>query len=43
VNDVRDGKLTLGELQRIVLLEFEGPRRRQTEVHRLAAWAPAGA
>src|SRR5262249_26037188 len=40
---VRDGTLALGEFQRIVLLEFEGPRRREIEVHRLAAWTPAGA
>jgi len=42
---VRDGRLALGEFQRVVLLEFEGPRRRRIEVHRLAAWTetPAGA
>ena len=34
---VRDGKLALGEFQRIVLLEFEGPRKREIEVRRLAA------
>jgi secondary thiamine-phosphate synthase enzyme len=33
---VRDGKLALGEFQRIVLMEFEGPRRRQIEVRLLA-------
>ena len=33
---VRDGKLALGEFQRIVLLEFEGPRRREIEVRLLA-------
>ena len=32
---VRDGKLGLGEFQRIVLLEFEGPRRREIEVRLL--------
>jgi thiamine phosphate synthase YjbQ (UPF0047 family) len=29
---VRDGKLRLGQFQRIVLLEFEGPRERSIEV-----------
>jgi secondary thiamine-phosphate synthase enzyme len=29
---VDDGRLGLGEFQRIVLLEFEGPRRRQVDV-----------
>jgi secondary thiamine-phosphate synthase enzyme len=29
---VRDGKLALGEFQRIVLAEFEGPRTREIEV-----------
>ncbi len=29
---VRDGKLALGEFQRIVLMEFEGPRRREIEM-----------
>ena len=33
---VRDGKLALGEFQRIVLMEFEGPRRRAVEVRFLA-------
>jgi thiamine phosphate synthase YjbQ (UPF0047 family) len=33
---VRDGKLALGEFQRIVLMEFEGPRRRQIELRVLA-------
>ena len=33
---VRDGKLALGEFQRIVLMEFEGPRRREIEVRLLA-------
>jgi thiamine phosphate synthase YjbQ (UPF0047 family) len=32
---VRDGKPALGEFQRIVLLEFEGPRKRQIEVRLL--------
>jgi secondary thiamine-phosphate synthase enzyme len=31
---VRDGRLTLGRYQRIVLLEFEGPRERTIEVSR---------
>ena len=34
---VRDGKLALGEFQRIVLLEFEGPRKREIEMRLLAA------
>jgi secondary thiamine-phosphate synthase enzyme len=29
---VRDGRLALGEFQRIVLLEFEGPRERTIDV-----------
>ena len=29
---VQNGKLALGEFQRIVLLEFEGPRRREVEM-----------
>ena len=29
---VRDGRLGLGEFQRIVLVEFEGPRQRTIEV-----------
>ena len=33
---VRDGKLALGEFQRVVLMEFEGPRRREIEVRLLA-------
>ena len=33
---VRDGRLALGEFQRIVLMEFEGPRRREIEVRLLA-------
>jgi secondary thiamine-phosphate synthase enzyme len=33
---VRDGALALGEFQRIVLMEFEGPRRREIEVRLLA-------
>ena len=33
---IRDGKLALGEFQRIVLMEFEGPRRREVEVRLLA-------
>ena len=36
---VRDGKLALGEFQRIVLAEFEGPRTREIEVRLLAAGA----
>jgi secondary thiamine-phosphate synthase enzyme len=32
---VRDGKLGLGEFQRVVLLEFEGPRKRQIELRLL--------
>ncbi|MGH7401774.1 MAG: secondary thiamine-phosphate synthase enzyme YjbQ [Candidatus Rokuibacteriota bacterium] len=34
---VRDGKLALGEFQRIVLMEFEGPRTRRIEMRLLAA------
>ena len=34
---VRNGTLALGEFQRIVLMEFEGPRRRDIEVRLLAA------
>src|SRR5439155_23484091 len=34
---VHDGKLALGEFQRIVLMEFEGPRTRSVEVRLLAA------
>lgn len=33
---VRDGRLLLGEFQRLVLMEFEGPRRREIEVRLLA-------
>ena len=33
---VRGGRLALGELQRIVLLELEGPWRREIELRRLA-------
>jgi secondary thiamine-phosphate synthase enzyme len=33
---VRDGKLALGEFQRVVLMEFEGPRRREIEIRLLA-------
>ena len=29
---VRDGRLALGEFQRIVLVEFEGPRTRTIDV-----------
>ena len=32
---LRDGRLGLGEFQRIALLEFEGPRRRQIELRLL--------
>jgi secondary thiamine-phosphate synthase enzyme len=34
---VRGGQLALGEFQRIVLAEFEGPRKREIEVRLLAA------
>lgn len=34
---VQDGKLALGEFQRIVLMEFEGPRRRDVEIRFLVA------
>ena len=34
---VRDGTLALGEFQRIVLMEFEGPRSREIEMRLLAA------
>jgi len=34
---VRDGQLALGEFQRIMLTEFEGPRKREIEVRLLAA------
>ena len=37
---VRDGTLALGEFQRIMLTEFEGPRTREIEVRLLAAGAP---
>jgi secondary thiamine-phosphate synthase enzyme len=33
---VQSGGLALGEFQRIVLLEFEGPRRREVELRLLA-------
>jgi secondary thiamine-phosphate synthase enzyme len=33
---VQDGKLALGEFQRIALMEFEGPRRREMEMRLLA-------
>jgi len=33
---VQGGRLALGEFQRIVLLEFEGPRRREIELRPLA-------
>ncbi|MEX2223549.1 MAG: secondary thiamine-phosphate synthase enzyme YjbQ [Candidatus Rokuibacteriota bacterium] len=36
---VQDGRLALGPFQRIALLEFEGPRRREIEL-RLLAEAP---
>ena len=36
---VRNGTLALGEFQRIVLMEFEGPRRREIELHVLLAEA----
>jgi len=32
---VQDGKLALGEFQRVVLLEFEGPRKREIEMRLL--------
>ena len=32
---VQDGKLALGEFQRVVLLEFEGPRKRLIEMRLL--------
>ncbi len=34
---VQDGKLALGEFQRIVLMEFEGPRRREVEMRLLGS------
>ena len=34
---VQEGKLALGQFQRIVLMEFEGPRRREIEMRLLAA------
>ena len=34
---VQGGRLALGEFQRIVLMEFEGPRRREIELRLLAA------
>jgi secondary thiamine-phosphate synthase enzyme len=33
---VHDGRLALGEFQRIVLMEFEGPRKRSVEIRLLA-------
>ena len=33
---VQGGRLALGEFQRIVLMEFEGPRRREIELRLLA-------
>jgi len=33
---VRDARLALGEFQRVVLMEFEGPRRREIELRLLA-------
>jgi len=33
---VRDGRLDLAQFQRIVLMEFEGPRRREIEARMLA-------
>jgi len=33
---MREGALALGEFQRIVLMEFGGPRRREIEVRLLA-------
>jgi len=32
---VEGGRLALGEFQRVVLLEFEGPRKRRIELRRL--------
>ena len=32
---VQDGKLALGEFQRVVLLEFEGPRKREIDMRLL--------
>jgi thiamine phosphate synthase YjbQ (UPF0047 family) len=34
---IRDGRLGLGQFQRIVLVEFEGPRQRLVEVDLLPA------
>ena len=34
---IQDGRLALGEFQRIVLMEFEGPRKRSIEMRLLAA------
>jgi len=34
---VRDGQLALGEFQRIMLMEFEGPRQQEIELRMLAA------
>jgi len=33
---IHDGRLALGEFQRVVLMEFEGPRRRAIEIRLLA-------
>ena len=33
---VQDGRLALGQFQRVVLLEFEGPRKREIEVRLLS-------
>jgi secondary thiamine-phosphate synthase enzyme len=33
---VQDGRLSLGEFQKIVLMEFEGPRKRSVEICLLA-------
>jgi len=35
---VRDGRLGLGQFQRIVLVEFEGPRQRTIEVDSTRSW-----
>jgi len=37
---VQGGRLALGEFQRIVLMEFEGPRRREIELRLLAERGP---
>jgi len=33
---VQDGRLAMGQFQRVVLLEFEGPRKREIEVRLLS-------